>query len=174
MSKSKERGDIDIKNKEKRIITILIIIVVIIVLFTPMVGAKYEAVEILKSSNKIATPIFIVEGTETTKISEINNIGYYEFVIKNFNETKISETGFSYTIEIISNTDESVQFELYQEGQLIELQNLKTNNLSIPGNERVERKYKLKVKYDSSLGTNGKDILEEVQVKVHSEQQKIG
>lgn len=121
----------------------------------------------------VATPIFIVEGEKATKISEINNIGYYEFLIKNFNETHISETDFLYTIEIISKTDESIQFELYKEEELISLQNLKTEKLLIKGKEKTEQKYKLKVTYDKSKGTKGKNILEEVQIKVHSEQEKI-
>ena len=78
-----------------------------------------------------------------------------------------------YTIEILSNTDESIQFELYNEETQITLENLKSQQISITANEKIEQKYKLKVIYDSTKGTNGKDILEEVQVKVHSEQEKI-
>ena len=78
-----------------------------------------------------------------------------------------------YTIEILSNTDESIQFELYNEEEQIPLKNLKTEKLLISGNGKVEQRYKLKVIYDNTKGTSGKDILEEVQVKVHSEQEKI-
>lgn len=127
----------------------------------------------MTSSNSVARPIFIVEGKDVTKISEINNIGYYEFLVKNFNESGISETGFLYTIEIISDTDESIQFELYNEETQIPLENLKTEKLSIIGNEKVEQKYKLKVIYDNTQGSEGKEILGEVQVKVHSQQEKI-
>ncbi len=123
---------------------------------------------------KIAEPIFIVEGKETTKISAINNIGYYEFSVKNYRNEEISETGFLYSIEVISQTDDSVKFELYNEENQIELDNLKTKQIQIVGNEKTEQKYKLKVTYDNTLGTKGKDILEEVQIKVHSEQEKIG
>ena len=138
-----------------------------------MVYAKYITIDKINGEFAIATPIFIVEGKETTKISKINNIGYYEFTIKNFNETKISETGFLYTIEILSNIDESIQFELYNNDKQILLKNLKTEQLSIIGNEKVEEKYKLKVIYDSQKATSRKDILEDVQIKVHSEQAKI-
>lgn len=138
-----------------------------------MVYAKYITIDKISGEFAIATPIFIVEGKETTKISEINNVGYYEFIIKNFNETKISETSFFYTIEILSKTDQSIQFELYNEEKQIPLKNLKTEQLCIIGNEKVEQKYKLKVIYDSIKATKGKDILEEVQIKVHSEQAKI-
>ena len=127
----------------------------------------------MSSTLNIAKPIFIVEGKETTKINEINNIGYYEFSIKNFNETQISEIGFLYTIEVISNTDETIQFELYNEDIQIPLENLKTKELSIIGNEKIEQKYKLKIIYDNSKGNSGKEILEEVQIKVHSEQEKL-
>ena len=90
---------------------------------------------------EIATPIFIVEGSETNKISAINNIGYYEFSIKNYNETEISETSFLYTIEIVSDTDEAIQFELYDEEKQIPLENLKTEKISISVNEKIEKKY---------------------------------
>lgn len=124
----------------------------------------------MSTSTNLATPIFIVEGKETIKINEINNIGYYEFSIKNFKESKISETEFLYTIQIISNTDESIQFQLYNEEEQIPLENLKTQPISIIGNEKIEQKYKLKIIYDNTKGNSGKEILEEVQIKVYSEQ----
>jgi len=138
-----------------------------------IVYGKYITVYKINSSLSIATPIFIVDGGEATKISEINNIGYYEFSIKNFNDTSISEIGFLYTIEILSNTDQSIQFELFNEEKQIPLDNLKTQELSISGGEKVEQRYKLKVIYDSSKGADGYDNLEEVQIKVHSEQTKV-
>jgi len=135
--------------------------------------AKYLATDKISSQFSIATPIFVVQGGEIIKINEINNIGYYEFSIKNFNESNISEADFLYTIEIVANTDESIQFELYSNERLIALEDLKTQKLSIRGGEKIEQNYTLKVIYDSTRGTKGKDMLEEVQVKVHSEQEKI-
>lgn len=155
------------------IVGITILAIIIISLFIQKTYAKYITSEKINMSLEVARPIFIVEGKDATKISEINNIGYYEFSIKNFNETNISEIGFLYSIEVLSNTDESIQFELYNEETLIPLDNLKTEQLSIDGNKKIEQKYKLKVIYDSSKGDDGKDILEEVQIKVHSEQEKI-
>lgn len=149
-------------------------IIILMLIFMPKTLAKYATSEKIISETDIAEPIFIVEGTETTKISSINNIGYYEFSIKNYNETNVSETGFLYTIEVISKTDESIQFELYRENEKIELENLKTANIEIKGNEKMEQKYKLKVTYDKVKGGEGKDILQEVQIKVHSEQQRVG
>ena len=173
MKKSKKRRDCNIRNKKQSIILTSILTIIIILLSTHIVYAKYVTIDKMSSTLNIAKPIFIVEGKETTKINEINNIGYYEFSIKNFDELNTSEISFLYTIEIISDTDESVQFELYNEDIQIPLENLKTKELSIIGNEKIEQKYKLKIIYDNSKGNSGKEILEEVQIKVHSEQEKI-
>ena len=136
--------------------------------------ANYKTSKKFSKNLDVAKPIFIVEGTETSKISAINNVGYYNFTVKNYNETEVSETAFTYSIEVVSDTDESVKFELYQGDKQIPLENLKTGKLTIEANKKIEQKYKLKVTYDKTLGTKGKDILEEVQVKVHSEQAQKG
>lgn len=169
----KKRRNCNITNKKKTIIGTITLTAIIILLSAHIVYAKYITVDTLTAPLNVATPIFIVDGKDATKISEINNVGYYEFSIKNFNESNISETGFLYTIEVISDTDESIQFELYNEETQIPLENLKTAELSIQGNEKIEQKYKLKVIYDNAQGNKGKEILEEVQLKVHSQQEKI-
>lgn len=160
-------------NNHKKIIMVLVLLASILLL-TPIVFAKYQSLDILNNKTEIAKPIFEVQGTESSKISAIQNKGYYDFTIKNFNDTGISEIGFLYTIEIIADVDESVQFELYKEDEKIELQDLKTKLLSIQANQEIEQNYKLIVTYDSSLGEKGKDILQEVQIKVHSEQMRTG
>ncbi len=166
------------KAKNKIILVILLVTVLAIILFAQVAVAKYRTSKVLNANLKIANPIFIVEGNQSTKISAIQNIGYYEFSVKNYDETNISETGFVYTIEVVSKTDESIEFELFKENdentKQIPLNNLKTEELTIGGNQKIEQKYKLKVTYDKNKGTKGKDILEEVQVKVHSEQEQMG
>ncbi len=160
--------------KNKKILIILIVVIVSSAILIPTSISKFKEKEEIKDKIEIAEPIFIVEGNEKTKISAINNIGYYEFSIKNFKDNKVSETGFKYIIEIVSKTDEAIKFELYKGDEQIKLEELKTEELSITGNEKIEQKYKLKVTYDNTKGTQGKDILEEVQVKIHSEQMEIG
>ena len=53
------------------------------------------------------------------------------------------------------------------------MENLKTQQISINGKEKIEQKYKLKVTYDSTKVTQETDITKEVQVKVYSEQEKL-
>lgn len=140
----------------------------------PKTLAKYTTTEKIDNKLEIAQPIFQVKGTEIAKINSINNIGYYDFIVKNYDKEKIGEVDFLYTIEVISDIDDSVKFELYKNGQLISLENQKTEVMSIKGNIKTEEQYRLKVTYDEMKGTNGKDILEDVQIKIHSEQGKIG
>jgi len=145
----------------------------IILLFVNIAYAKYITIEKASSSTDIAVPIFIVEGNEKIIISDTNNIGYYEFFIKNFNDTNISETNFLYTIEIISNLDDKIQFELYNEDTQIPLENMKTAQIQINGNEKIEQKYKLKIIYNNNQNRSEEEILDEVQIRVCSEQEKI-
>ena len=135
----------------------------------PITYAKYISLEKISYKTEIAKPIFSFEGKEVIEISETNNIGYYEFSIKNFNETEVSETEFLYTIEIVCDNEEAIGFELYNEEKQIQLNNLKTEPISIKADEKIEQKYKLKVTYDISKGAK-EDILGDVQVRVLSEQ----
>lgn len=160
--------------EKKKILRIVIIVVVSSAILVPMTISKFKSQEELKGKMDIAEPIFVVEGNEKANISAINNIGYYEFSVKNFKDNKISETGFKYVIEVVSKTDDAIKFELYKEDEPLKLDGQKTEEIMIAGNEKIEQKYKLKVTYDSNKGTKGKDILEEVQLKIHSEQMKIG
>ena len=163
-----------IKQKVNKKTLIAITVLITILLFVPKVYAKYMDAIILKSNTQIAKPIFIVEGTEISKINSINNVGYYEFYVKNYDENNISEIGFNYVIEVVTELNESIKFELYKGDEQIELKDLKTNEIYIGANEKIEQKYKLKIIYDKNLNSIGKDILQEVQIKVHSEQEEIG
>lgn len=152
----------------------MILVFIIFFLSAHIVYGKYVSIDKINMKFRIATPIFIVDGKDITYINEKNNVGYYEFSVKNFNETNVSEIGFLYTIEIISNTNEEIQFELYNnEEQLIELQNLKTQEFFNPANQKKEDNYKLKIIYDIAKGNKEKNIFEEVQIKIHSEQKNI-
>lgn len=145
----------------------------LLILILPVTYAKYTDLYRLFFSQEIANPIFVVDKGETVKINDTNNVGYYEFSIKNFEKEQISDIGFSYTIEIIPKLGEIPQFELYSENQKIPIENLKTSILSIKGNEKIEQKYILKIIYDKdNIEEKNKDV-GEVQIKVCSEQEKI-
>lgn len=155
---------------KKSIFTITLSIVLIFIVHISY--AKYVKTEILNAVQEIAIPIFEIEEGKSIKIDKTNNTGFYEFSIRNFNEKNISEIDFIYTIEIVSDIGQEVQFELYDEDKQIALQNLKSEQISMKGNEKVEKKYKLKIVYNNIEDTKY-NAIEKVQIKVHSEQKKI-
>ena len=100
--------------------------------------------------------------------------GEYHFMVKNFNHTdEISQVDLIYYIEILENNlDDSIQYELYKDDKKLELKTNKTEQMTFHKNVKEEQKYILKVTYDSSKNSM-EDIMQEIQIKVHSEQLKI-
>ena len=143
------------------------------VFFSGYCLAKYNITKGTISKTKIAVPVLEVEGYESAKISAINNIGYYDFVVKNYNNDNISEVPLNYTIEVVSNVDNSISFKLYKENEEIILNNNKTNTIYIEGEEEIEHSYRLEVAYDKTKNNSEQDILENVQIKINSEQAKV-
>ena len=82
-----------------------------------------------------------------------------------------------YTIEVMSNTDESVKFNLYNNNEdnksKVDLKDNKTGKISLSRSSKQDHNYKLEVIYDNTKSLSASDILENIQVKVHSEQSKI-
>lgn len=77
-----------------------------------------------------------------------------------------------YYIEILTKLDNSINIELYQGENKIELHNNKTEFMKIEKNQKEDREYKIKVTYDNENTEVGNDILEKIQIKVHTEQEK--
>ena len=133
--------------------------------------ARYIKNECLNIVQEIANPVLEVEEGKIIKIDKINNTGFYEFSIKNFNSKKISEIDSEYTIEIISDIKDVVKFELYNGERQIQLQNLKTEPILIKGNNKIKEDYKLKIIYND-VNNIKSNIISNIQIKIHSEQEK--
>ena len=92
------------------------------------------------------------------------------------NQKNCHGVDLDYTIEIISNTDESVKFNLYNNNEdktKVDLKDNKTGKISLPRSSKQDHNYKLEVIYDETKSLSASDILENIQVKVQSEQSKI-
>ena len=99
--------------------------------------------------------------------------GEYIFKVRNYNnKDKVTETDLKYYIEISPKLDNSIELELYQDENKIELSDNKTEYIKISKNQKEEREYKIKISYDKSNKIAVEDILEKIQVKVHTEQEK--
>ena len=151
----------------------VIVILIIVAIFSANISyARYIKNECLNIVQEIANPVLEVKEGEIIKIDKINNIGFYEFSIKNFNSKKISEIDSEYTIEIILDIEEAVKFELYNEEKQVKLQDLKTEPILIKGNNKIEENYKLKIIYNDVKDIKS-NIMSKIQIKIHSEQGKI-
>lgn len=160
--------------KYSKIVTvILIVFIIILLLFCGYSMAKTIEEVIIKSNAQIAEPILVIENNPSIDITALNNSGIYTFKIKNYNEQKqLTQTDLKYYIEILSDTDDSINIELYQNENKINLNNNKTDYIQISKDKKEEREYKIKITYDKNKSNTINDIMEKIQVKVHTEQVK--
>lgn len=161
----------NIKQKSREITLIIIILMVIILFFSGYSLGKGLSKTNIDVVAKIAEPILIVENNPPVTITTTNNSGLYNFKIKNYDERgKITDISLKYTIEILSNI-EGLEYKIYKNEQEIELENQKTEEFALTNQEMQEDLYRLEIVYAPE--TTGTDIFDNIQIKVHSEQQKV-
>lgn len=176
---NKKRKNLKNKNnlngkKELKTITYIIVIAIICMLFlTGYSIGKTITETLIQTTGEVAEPILELKTNEKLNITATENSGEYPFQVTNYKEDKITEVPIQYTIEILSNTDESIKYELYKNNEKIELQNKKTNILELKANEIQEDNYILKISYDKNQSNSIYDIIEKIQIKIHSEQKEI-
>lgn len=136
-------------------------------------GKEHSSVNI-DTNAKIAEPIVVVENSPTLEVDGKNQEEYYGFKVKNYRETgEITQIAMQYWIEIMAPKEEAISFKLYKEGEEIPLENNKTKNIRLEKGKVQEDCYQLEIKYDKTKQKETKDIKQEVQVKVHSEQVRV-
>lgn len=174
INKGKITKEENLSQKNSRFATlILVVFIIILLLFCGYSMAKVIEDVILKSRTSIAEPILMIENNPSIDITELNNYGEYAFKIKNYNQqNKLTETDLKYYIEILGNIDDSVKIELYQNENRINLKDNKTDYIHISKDKKEEREYKVKLTYNKNNSNNIGDIMEKMQVKVHTEQVK--
>ncbi len=162
------------KQKENnKLMTSFILSIIVIIMLCGYSMAKCIDEYIIKGRMKIAEPILEIENDPIINITESQNYGEYIFKIRNYNnKEKITETDLKYYIEISPKLDNSINLELYQNEDEIKLTDNKTEYIKISKDQKEEREYKIKITYDKNNTVEVGDILEQIQVKVHTEQEK--
>ena len=121
----------------------------------------------------IAKPVLEVENNPEITITASNEKNTYDFKVKNYNSNEeITQIDLLYTIEILTKTDERISFRLYKNNKQIPLENNKTKEMLLTKNEKKEDNYKLEILYNREENIQ-KDIFQDIQIKVHSEQRKV-
>lgn len=158
---------------KKYILLFLLFIILIIFLFSKNSLGKQMSNTKINTNSEIAKPILIVENNPAIDITNKNNKGYYDFKIKNYNELgEINEIELRYNIEILNEENKVIKFKLYKGEEELLLEKNKTKDMIIKKNEKQEENYKLEITYDKNLVSSLEDIIQNVQIKVHSEQLK--
>lgn len=158
---------------KKYILLFLLFIILIIFLFSRNSFGKQMSNTKINTNSEIVKPILIVENNPAIDITNKNNKGYYDFKIKNYNELdEINEIELRYNIEILNEENKAINFKLYKGEEELLLEKNKTKDMIIKKNEKQEENYRLEITYDKNLVNSLEDIIQNVQIKVHSEQLK--
>lgn len=161
------------ENKSTKLMTSFILSIIVIIILCGYSMAKCIDEYIIKGRMKIAEPILEIENNPIIDITESQNYGEYIFKVRNYNSKgKMTETDLKYYIEISPKLDDSINLDLYENENKLELIDNKTEYIKISKNQKEEREYKIKISYDKSSKVDVDDILEKIQVKVHTEQEK--
>ena len=131
----------------------------------------------IKAQAQVAMPILEVLSNSDLKITDKQTEGECNFSIRNYNEKgKITEVGLQYIVSIKDTIDskqkETITYELYKNGQKIELNNQATQKMILGKDKKQDDQYTLKIKYDKDKSTEMGNILDAVQIQVHSEQEQ--
>ena len=164
-----------IKIKKKEFIIIATIITIVILFFSGFSMWKAYSRTDINGDTEIANPIIKVEYGNPINITNKNQEGIYEFKVKNYEETinlekNITQVGLNYYIEILNPIDKSIKIELYKNEEKIEFNGNKTETFYMPKNVEKIDNYKMIITYNKK---DNIDIIQELQIKVHSEQEKI-
>lgn len=160
--------------KISKLLTIwLITFFILLLLFCGYSMAKSLENYKINGKAEIAKPILEVENNPKIDITAKNNSGIYTFKVKNYNEKdEVTQTNLRYYIEIMSDVDDSVNIELFQDGNKINMSENKTGFIEMPKDVKQERRYEIKITYDKNKSQSLNDIMDKMQVKVHTEQVK--
>ena len=166
------------RNENLKNLTYIIVLTIIFMLFlTGYSLGKNSGQLFLNGNTEIANPIIEVESNPKINITDENQQGIYKFLVRNYNnEGKITDVKMKYVINIEDTIDEklkdTIKYELYKNGNKIVLNKNSTEKMEMPNNKQQEDIYELKIFYDKVASRFMKDIVEKIQIKIHSEQLK--
>ena len=166
------------RNENLKNLTYIIVLTIIFMLFlTGYSLGKNSGQLFLNGNTEIANPIIEVEYNPKINITDENQQGIYKFLVRNYNnEGKITDVKMKYVINIEDTIDEklkdTIKYELYKNGNKIVLNKNSTEKMEMPNNKQHEDIYELKIFYDKVASSFMKDIVEKIQIKIHSEQLK--
>ena len=165
----------DNANKRKWSKFLIIIMLILIIFLGMLIGAslsRFENIVIGKGLAKIAKPILEVRREESILVTASNPKGSYTFEVRNYkeneNEIDINEVDMEYYIEIVSQSNDAISFQLFEEGQEVKLVDNRTEKRQLIKGIKQSNSYCLKITYDQKKDATVRPINQNVEIKIHS------
>lgn len=156
---------------------IIIVLANVMVLF--LVGfslGKTYSQSTIDGNTRIAKPIIKVENVNPISITNKNKKGTYEFKVKNYEEDEmyesINDVNMEYYVEILNGIDKSIEIKIFRNEQEIEIKNNRTETFDMKAGNKQEDNFKIEIQYNQKSNVLIEDIIQEIQIKVHSQQSK--
>ena len=163
-----------LKNRKKEISIIFIIAIILIFFFSGFSMGKGYSKNDINGVAEIAKPIIQVENGNSLEINNQNKEGIYEFKVKNYNDNgEITQVDMEYYVEILDDlSNKGIDIKLLKDDEEIEINENKTEKYLLTKEGMQEDNYKLELKYDENKNISIEDVVEQLQIKVHSEQKQ--
>lgn len=135
-------------------------------LFTKDVIGRYFKDYKVLADTQIAIPIFVVEGESNIKMDKSNLNKGYDFKIKNYEEEKINDVDFKYTIYFESDIQDKINLNLQKDGTDMRIINNQTEEMIMKSGEKINHLYHLEIETKEESN----EIIGNVTIKVLAEQ----
>lgn len=160
------------KNKRREITLVIVSSMVLIFFFSGFSLGKGFSKTNIEGDSEIAEPILKVESDQKIQMQHLEDTGIYQFKVKNYDATgKITQVDLEYYIEILSDINENINLKIYKENQELNINGNKTEKFLVTKEQEQEDNYKIEITCDKTASIE--EIMQEIQIKVHSEQKKI-
>lgn len=167
-SKSLNKQNEPKNDKNKIMLLLLLLLIILLGILVGISIAKYQNKMVGQGFANIAKPVLEVRREQSLLLTALAPKASYVFEVRNYKEDELNQVEMEYYIEIITHTDEAINFALYKGEEQIPLNENKTGKIQLTKEEKQTHAYRLEITYDKTKGILGENIDENVEVKIHS------
>lgn len=153
---------------KKEIIKIIVVAFVLTIILSTISLGKYFNKTKINVNSGVAIPIIKLEGEQKLIINNNQENKVYNLAVKNYDENEqITQVELEYYIEIISKKNDDINFKIYKEEKELNINNNKTEKFLLTKENKQRDHYKIEILLNKKIS---EDILQNVEIKVYSEQ----
>lgn len=153
---------------KKEIIKIIVVAFVLTIILSTISLGKYFNKTKINVNSGVAIPIIKLEGEQKLIINNHQENKVYNLAVKNYDENEqITQVELEYYIEIISKKNDDINFKIYKEEKELNINNNKTEKFLLTKENKQQDNYKIEILLNKKIS---EDILQNVEIKVYSEQ----